>query len=78
MDWFEQITGFPEASYAQTQSRLSVIDGALVSPHSPRRPKVGQLETPSLAELRARTGHDGTLEDVFLALVNPGSVAAGS
>jgi ABC-2 type transport system ATP-binding protein len=30
----------------------------------------------TLAELRARTGHDGTLEDVFLALVNPGSVAA--
>lgn len=53
MDWFEQITGFREQGYAHAQARLQVQDGYLVSAHSPRRPRVGRLERPSLAELRA-------------------------
>ena len=57
MDWFEAITGFPEGSYAQTQRRLRVVMGQLVSDASTRSYSVGSLETPSLGELRARTAH---------------------
>jgi hypothetical protein len=66
-DWFEQITGFKEAPYQQTQARLSVEDGRLVSAQSDRRCRVGRLETPTLAELRARVaagpGIEGRLRD---------------
>lgn len=54
MDWFERITGFAELPYEQTQRRLSVVDGRLVSQHTARTWPVGRLETPSLAELRQR------------------------
>lgn len=53
MDWFEAITGFQETDYHSTQSRLSVQDGLLCSEFSERRPAVGDLKLPSLAELRA-------------------------
>ena len=59
MDWFERITGFKEADYDTTQSRLSVQDGCLVSTHSPERWSVGQLETPTLANL----AYLGSFED---------------
>ena len=55
MDWFERITGFREDGYDATRARLSVVDGQLHSRNSPRTCSVGQLETPSLAELRMRT-----------------------
>ena len=55
MDWFERITGFRENGYDATRARLSVVDGKLHSKNSPRTCSVGQLETPSLAELRKRT-----------------------
>lgn len=51
MDWFEKITGFKELDYVATQSRLSVVDGHLVSTHNQERWAIGQLETPSLGEL---------------------------
>ncbi len=54
MDWFERITGFREDGYDATRARLSVVDGRLHSRSSARTCAVGQLETPSLAELRAR------------------------
>ena len=56
MDWFEKITGFKEASYAETQRLLSVQDGCLISKHTETRWSVGVLEMPTLAELRARAG----------------------
>lgn len=54
MDWFERITGFREDGYDATRARLSVVDGRLHSRNSARTCAVGQLETPSLAELRLR------------------------
>jgi hypothetical protein len=54
MDWFEKITGFREVDYEETRSRLSVVDRRLHSRHSSRSYGVGVLETPSVAELRAR------------------------
>jgi hypothetical protein len=56
MDWFERITGFPEAGYAQTQAALSVMGRRLRSAHSERACWVGELEVPSLADLRQRAG----------------------
>lgn len=56
MDWFERITGFREAGYAQTQAALSVVGGRLHSAHSERACWVGELEVPSLADLRRRAG----------------------
>ena len=55
MDWFERITGFKELGYDETQAALSVVDGKLKSAHSGRLCFVGELETPSLAQLRQRT-----------------------
>ena len=54
MDWFERITGFKEGDYDATRAQLSVVDGRLHSRHSDRTCGVGQLETPTLAELRVR------------------------
>ena len=54
MDWFESITGFVEDGYDTTLSRLSIVDGRLISSRSDRTCAVGQLEIPSLAELRQR------------------------
>ena len=54
MDWFERITGFEERSYGETQAALSVVDGKLRSESTGRASGVGELETPSLAELRQR------------------------
>jgi len=54
MDWFEALTGFPEGDYAQTQARLSVVDGRLRSDATRRSYAVGTFELASLAELRAR------------------------
>lgn len=54
MDWFERITGFREDGYDETRARLSIVNGRLHSRNSARTCAVGQLETPSLAELRLR------------------------
>ncbi len=55
MDWFERITGFKELSYDETKAALTVVDGKLHSAHSSRQCFVGELETPSLFQLRQRT-----------------------
>ena len=54
MDWFERITGFEERSYNETQSALRVEDGKLRSNASERASGIGDLELPSLSELRQR------------------------
>jgi hypothetical protein len=63
MDWFERITGFAELSYEETQQKLSIDEGRLLSRHADRTWGAGHLETPSLAELRQRVeqlpGHTG-------------------
>ena len=53
-DWFERLTGFPEADYESTRSRLRVEGDELVSTVNGRRYACGQLSIPTLAELRSR------------------------
>ena len=52
MDWFEQLTGFREAIYKDTQARLRVVDDRLVHEATGETFAVGTLTLPSLAELR--------------------------
>lgn len=54
MDWFEELTGFKECEYAQTQHRLEVRDGKLHSLVNGKSWAIGTLETPTLGELRKR------------------------
>jgi hypothetical protein len=54
MDWFESITGFREDGYDATRSRLSIVEGRLLSSRSDRTWSIGQFDIPSLAELRLR------------------------
>lgn len=51
MDWFERLTGFPEASYDATRQRLGTRDGHLLG-RDGKAWSMGQLSMPSLAELR--------------------------
>jgi hypothetical protein len=52
MDWFERLTGFREGPYAETQRRLRVQNGRLLSLANDRSYGVGKLELLSLASLR--------------------------
>lgn len=52
-NWFERLTGFTEADYESTRSRLSVAGNHLVSSVNGARYCIGTLRTPTLAELRA-------------------------
>ena len=54
MDWFERLTGFKESSYAETRQHLAVKGTTLVSKINGKSYEAGELETPALAELRAR------------------------
>lgn len=56
MDWFERITGFAETSYEHTRQRLCFEDEAIVCERDGRRFGIGQLEMPTLADLRERAG----------------------
>ena len=64
--WFEELTGFPEASPEQVRSNLGVVGKRMVSSVNGRVMVCGELETPTLAELRARCdasrGPEGRLE----------------
>ncbi len=52
--WFKQLTGFQEEDPAQVRENLSV-EGAMLKSHVNGKEYIcGQLETPSLAELRER------------------------
>jgi len=55
MDWFERVTGFPEEAYEATRSRLRMEDGRLLNETDGTSHAVGELELPSLADLRTRT-----------------------
>ena len=53
-DWFEDLTGFKELRYEETQANLVVEGSTLRSKVNNRTYTVGVLEAPSLAELRDR------------------------
>ena len=52
--WFEQLTGFPESSADRVRSHMRINGDYLVSDVNQGAWLYGQLETPSLAELRQR------------------------
>ena len=52
--WFEKLTGFAEGSAEQVRSKLSVEDDVLRSLVNDKSYSCGNLETPSLDELRQR------------------------
>lgn len=54
--WFEELTGFAEESPEQVRANLAVEGGALRSLVNGREFVCGELETPSLGELRERVG----------------------
>ena len=54
MDWFEKLTGFPEESPQQVHNNLIVDGERLKSLINGKTLIAGQLETPSLGELRQR------------------------
>lgn len=54
MDWFEKLTGFAEKSPPQVRKNLIVKDNQLRSLVNGQIFVIGQLETPSLGELRQR------------------------
>ena len=56
MDWFERLTGFREQSYDSTRARLEVQGEHLHIIGSPQAFCVGNLELPTLGELRSRLG----------------------
>ena len=61
MDWFERLTGFPEAGYSATRKRLAVEGLQLVSLANDRRYATGDLELVSLQTLRDRALAAGPL-----------------
>ena len=59
--WFEELTGFREETTAQVRENLSV-EGVMLKSHVNGKEYVcGQLETPSLAELRERVNLEKSL-----------------
>jgi hypothetical protein len=58
-DWFQTVTGFSETSYDETRKNLDVESGALRSRVNNRTFRIGELETPTLADLRARAAAAG-------------------
>lgn len=52
--WFETLTGFPEESPRQVRENITVDGSVLKSRVNEKELLCGQLETPTLAELRAR------------------------
>jgi hypothetical protein len=60
--WFETLTGFPEDSPQQVRENITVDDQVLKSNINGRVMVYGQLETPSLAELRERVHSSGYAE----------------
>ena len=54
MSWFSDLTGFDELDYERTRDRLEVAGTTLRSRVNGRSFEIGTLETPTLAELRAR------------------------
>lgn len=61
MDWFERLTGFREAGYDDTRSRLEVDGRQLRSRTNGRSYAIGELELVSLRSLRERAASGGGL-----------------
>ena len=59
MTWFETITGFPEESPAQVRENITVDRQTLTSHANGKAFVYGELETPTLAELRQRVHASG-------------------
>jgi hypothetical protein len=59
MMWFETLTGFPEKTPQQVRENLTVDGKALKSHVNGNVLVCGQLETPSLGELRERVDSSG-------------------
>ncbi|MFK8186471.1 MAG: hypothetical protein AB8B99_24095 [Phormidesmis sp.] len=57
--WFEALTGFPEESPRQVRENIAVDGHTLTSSINGRTLFCGELETPSLAELRKRVQASG-------------------
>ena len=57
--WFETLTGFPEESSQQVRANITVDGNTLKSRVNGKIFVYGQLETPSLAELRERVQSSG-------------------
>ena len=53
-NWFRELLGFDEQSYAETKQQLTVHGGRLTAPATGASYDIGTLEIPSLAELRTR------------------------
>lgn len=53
-DWFADLTGFRESSYDETRHQLRIEGDELVSAVNGTRYGVGDLDVPTLADLRAR------------------------
>src|SRR4051812_9953933 len=53
-NWFEDLMGFREGSYEGTKANLEVVGTTLRSKVNYRSFSIGELETPSLMELRSR------------------------
>ena len=51
-DWFEDLFGFRERSYGETQKNLEVVGSTLRSRINQRTYAIGELKTPSVKELR--------------------------
>jgi hypothetical protein len=87
MNWFERLTGFTEASPQQVRAKITVDDPVLKSHVNGNILTCGQLETPSLAELRkcvSSGGHKpgrisirevvGNVQDLHVDELNSGSL----
>ena len=59
MTWFETLTGFPEESPQQVRENITVDAQTLTSHVNKKVMRYGQLETPTLAELRERVHASG-------------------
>ena len=59
MTWFETLTGFPEESPQQVRENITVAGQTLTSHVNGKVLVYGQLETPTLAELRERVHASG-------------------
>ena len=67
--WFEQLTGFAEAGYEDTQRQLTVEADELVSRVNGARYGIGALSLPTLAELRARVAPAGSRRSTLTNVV---------
>jgi len=58
-NWFERLTGFTERSAQQVRENITLSGNKLISQVNGRQMVFGELETPSLADLRARVRTNG-------------------